>query len=193
MRSRPALTRAIFPSHFTHSIVWLGTPQQLRANGGLRIAGKRGADILAGDTAYESAGDEVRLRGIGQILNTDEIVILRPASLGPARAQAKYRALLSKLGTPFDYNFDYADTSRLTCMEAVADAFPEFDIPVRYTAGRYAIIPDDIVRQALIPGSGLRLVEYISARGADGYTLGGADEAAPMLSEAKPKPQYAAY
>jgi hypothetical protein len=142
---------------------------------------------------FEAAGDEVRLRGIDQILNTDEFVILRPAALGPARARAKYAALLSHLGTPFDYNFDYADTSRLTCMETVASAFPEFGIPVRYTSGRYAIIPDDIVRRALVPGSGLNFVAHILPQGISGYSVGGSATAAAMLSEARPKPVLAKF
>jgi len=189
VRSRSALTRAFFPSYFTHSIVWLGTPEEMRANGGLRVAGVHAASILAGNTVYESAGDAVRLRDISEVLNTDEILILRPQGLNQARARAKYLDLLNKIGTPFDYNFDHFDKLRLTCMEAIADAFPEFEIPVRYTTGRYAIIPDDIVHRALSPGSGLVLVEYLRSSGSNTFAIHDQKAAAAVLSEPRAKPQ----
>jgi hypothetical protein len=191
VRSRPALTRELFPSHFTHAVVWLGTPEQLRAYDGLQLPRKYRGAIAAGKTVYESAGDAVRLAGIDQILNTDEIIILRPTGLSPKRAKAKYAGLLSKLGTPFDYNFDYADKSRLTCMEVVADVFPELGIPVRYSTGRFAIIPDDIVRRAISPGSGLGFVAYLKPQGPESFAVFGIGEASEALSEPSAKPALA--
>jgi hypothetical protein len=186
VRSRPALTRLAFPSHFTHSLVWLGTPRQIAAQGGDGVAAVRArmGDLQGGRTVFESAGDAVRLSGIDQVLNTDEIAILRPAR----RGAGKYAALFSDLGKPFDYNFDFGDKSKLTCMEAVAEAFPEIGIPVRYTAGRYAIIPDDIVRRSLTPGSGLAFVEYIRGTESGGFSAAGRAAAAAALSQPAPKP-----
>lgn len=189
VRSRPALTRVAFPSHFTHAAVWLGQPRQIAAHGGYSIASvrQRQGDLEAGRTVFESADDFVHLSGIEKILNTDEIAILRPAR----RGAGKYAALFSDLDKPFDYNFDYSDKTRLTCMEAVAEAFPELGIPVRYTTGRYAIVPDDIVRRALTPGSGLAFVEYIRGQDANGFERLGRHAAAASLSAPKPRPKHA--
>jgi hypothetical protein len=191
VRSRPALTRAIFPSYFTHSLVWLGTPEEMRANGGLQVAGKHAKRIQAGKTVFEAAGDEVRLSEIGEILNTDEIAILRPQALGRKRSLGKYRGLLSKVGMPFDYNFDFLDKSRLTCMETVAEIFPEFGVPVRYTAGRYAVIPDDLVRRALAPGSGLTVVAHIQSNAGASYAIRSPSAVAQLLSQPQAKPRLA--
>jgi hypothetical protein len=191
VRSRPAATRNLIPSYFTHSLVWLGTPEEMRANGGLQVAGKHAKAILAGKTVFEAAGDEVRLSEIGEILNTDEIVILRPQALGRKRSLGKYRGLLSKVGMPFDYNFDFLDKSRLTCMETVAEIFPEFGVPVRYTAGRYAVIPDDLVRRAIAPGSGLTAVEHIQPDPRTSYAIRSPSAVAKLLSQPQAKPRLA--
>ncbi|MEZ5870777.1 MAG: YiiX/YebB-like N1pC/P60 family cysteine hydrolase [Nitratireductor sp.] len=192
VRSRPALTRLAFPSHFTHAEVWLGTPEQMRALGAFLIpsVAKHRGEIMAGKSVLEAANDDVHLSGFDQISNTDEVVVLRPVGLTQVDARYKFSALFKQLGEPFDYNFDYSDTSRLTCMEVVKAAYPELGIPVRYTAGRYAVIPDDIVRRGLTPGSGLRFVAYFSGKGFDGYQVRGADAVAAMISQPAPKPKY---
>ena len=194
VRSRPAVTRIAFPSHFTHAEVWLGTEAQMQALGAFSLPGVREyrAEIRAGKTVYEAANDDVHLSGFDQISNTDEVVVLRPSGMSAAKARRKYAALFNQIGMPFDYNFDYSDTSRLTCMEAVANAFPELRIPVRYTTGRYAIIPDDIVRRGLTPGSGLRVIAHFSGKGFDDHAVNDAGYVAGLISEPAPKPLYRA-
>ncbi len=163
IRSRPALTRLAIPSHFTHAMIWLGSPDEVSGSGVLEdgLSNSDLEKIRSGATVFESAGDEVRLSKVDQIINTDELVVLRLSDAQSRPPREIYKALLSNLGKPFDYNFDLRNTSRLTCMEVIAEVFPELELPTRYTSGRYAIVPDDIVSRALQPNSGLRVYNYI--------------------------------
>ncbi|MFZ1813785.1 MAG: YiiX/YebB-like N1pC/P60 family cysteine hydrolase [Rhizobiaceae bacterium] len=193
VRSRPALTRIAFPSHFTHAEIWLGSEHELRSLG-VYNAGyftPMRADVAAGKTIFEAADDDVHLSPFRSMTNVDEILILRPQGLTLASMHAKYRGLAGLVGEPFDYNFDYGDTSRLTCMEVVKQTYSEASIPVRYTTGRYTVIPDDIARRGLVAGSSLRLVAYVKPEGFDGYRLASAVEAEAAITEPAAKPKYA--
>ncbi|MCB1460063.1 MAG: hypothetical protein KDJ48_12510 [Nitratireductor sp.] len=194
VRSRPALTRLAFPSHFTHAQVWLGTEKEMQALGAFSLSGVRAyrSEISDGKSVFEAANDDVHISGFDQISNTDEVVVLRASGMNAAKARAKYAALFARIGAPFDYNFDYSDASRLTCMEVVKGVYPELDIPVRYTTGRYAIIPDDIVRRGLTPGSGLRAVAHYSGKGLDGHKVSDGAHVAGLISMPAPKPLHRA-
>lgn len=149
VRSRPALTRAFIPSHFTHAMIWLGDEAGMRRNGAWASPAVRlrGAELAGGLTVLESSKDSVHLSPFTEMLEVDEVLVLHASPRRPARRS--YEALFERLGTPFDVAFDLSDASRLTCAELIAEVFPEFRLPVRYASGRLAIIPDDIARRAL--------------------------------------------
>jgi hypothetical protein len=183
IRSRPALTRALIPSHFTHAMIFLGTEEQLRANGLWSHPAIRPhqADIRAGYTILESSLDSVHLSPFSEMYDVDEVLLLLHRPAGDAGAD--YAALFSRLGAEFDYTFDYEDTEKLTCAELIADVFPELRIPVRYSVGRLAIIPDDIARRALEGSRHLSPAIYIRADGRGRFVVGSAEEAAARLSQ----------
>ena len=189
VRSRPALTRALITSHFTHATVWLGTPAEMKALGVWDLPALRPyrAKLAAGATVLESAGDAVRLSTIDVVENVDEIAILRMRRGGRPWLRRKYAALFERLGTPFDFNFDQRDTTRLTCAELVDEVFPELALPVRYARGRFAILPDDLVRVAAAGGR-LRVRRHIRPRGPQGLALGGRDDALAVLTSPAPAP-----
>lgn len=195
VRSRPALTRLAIPSHFTHATVWLGKPSEIKAAGLLKIPAVRehAADLMAGKTVFEAAGSEVHLSNISELTNTDEIVILRPGGLTRSRLRKKFGSLFGHLGMPFDYNFDYNDKSRLTCMETIAMVFPELGLPVRYTVGRYAIIPDDIVRIALDGSAGVRIVQHIVSDGRKRHRIQGSENLSTKIKSPAQKPKHAIF
>jgi hypothetical protein len=184
VRSRPALTRTLITSHFTHAIVWLGTEEEMRRGGvlSLKALAPHRQVIAEGRTALESAKDSVRLSQFNRIVDVDEIVILRMRDRGAAWRRAKYAALFERLGEPFDYSFDLRDETRLTCAELVAEVFPEFGIPVRFARGRYAIIPDDIARIAVEGSPYLSVRRYIWPDGPDGYATGVSNDVRAVLT-----------
>lgn len=188
VRSRPALTRALITSHFTHAIVWLGTEAEMKRAGVLslpEVKPYRGA-IADGRTVLEAAGDNVRLSPFSELIDVDELVILRVRDRGTAWRRAKYAGLFSRLGEPFDYNFDVRDETRLTCAELVAEIFPEFGIPVRFTRGRYAIIPDDIARLAVEGSPHLSVRRYIWPDRPDSYATGVRSDVRAVLTAPQP-------
>lgn len=183
VRSRPALTRLAFPTHFTHVIVWLGDEREFATfelNGDLDRDYIRTA-ISERRTVFESAKDSVRLSDFSQIINTAEIAVVRMSFPG-SQHSARVSRLLSFLGYPFDYNFDYGDKRRLTCLEVVDEVFPELDLPVRYTTGRFVLIPDDLARMAVNGANGLRFISYVRSNQNGGYIKGSAGEMASKLS-----------
>ncbi|WP_127599027.1 YiiX/YebB-like N1pC/P60 family cysteine hydrolase [Nitratireductor alexandrii] len=184
IRSRPAATRLLIPGHFTHATVWLGTPAEMRALGAWSLSAVRPyrERLRAGRPVFEAARDAVQLSPMREITDVDEIVILRPRPGGRGWAREKYAGLFTAIGRPFDYNFDWTDKARLTCAELVAGVFPEFELPVRYTQGRYAIVPDDIVRAATVPGSRLRIVRYVAPAAGDGFSASGGEAVLKLLS-----------
>lgn len=172
VRSRPALTRLAFPTHFTHVAIWLGENGELQRSGIASLPNVRphAENLANGKTVYESANDDVHLSDMFEVVNTTEIAVVR---LDAARhgQRERYRQIFGYLGEPFDYNFDLKDERRLTCIEVLAKVYPELDLPVRYTTGRYTYIPDDLARMAAEPGNGVSLVAYITGDGKGGFTV----------------------
>lgn len=188
VRSRPALTRALITSHFTHAIVWLGAEAEMKRMGVLSLpeAQPYRKAISEGRTALESAADSVRLSSFTSIVDVDEIVILRVRDRGAAWRRAKYAAMFERLGAPFDFNFDLRDEARLSCAELVAAIFPEFGIPARFARGRYAMIPDDIARIAVEGSPFLSVRRYIWPDSTNSYATGGRNDVGPVLTAPQP-------
>lgn len=189
-RSRPAMTRLMIPSHFTHAMIWLGTEAEMRRLGVWDLPGIRQHhdELRKGHSILESSKDSVHLSPFSEMINLDELVILRDTRRNPKRFRRKYAALFERLGATFDYSFDYGDSSRLTCAELVADVYPEYGIPVRYTTGRKSIIPDDLVRIGLDAGSPLQFQSWIHGNGARPFALAGASDVRAVLTRPRPKP-----
>lgn len=190
VRAKAGFTRANVPTHFSHSLVWLGTVDQMKRLGVWELppVAARRAHLLAGETAIEASEAAVHLGDSSEVTDVDEIVVLRPRRGGPGWARAKYAALLAELGTPFDNSFDVRDETRLSCIELVAKVFPEFDMPVRYSAGRYALVPDDLVRQALGGSPRIGFVLYVVPGGDGGFARRGAADAAAVLTRPRDGP-----
>jgi len=170
IRSRSSLTRLWIPSHFTHSAIWIGDINNIGIDeNGINSGQIQQKERLKKKVVFEASGDSVHLSNIRKIINVDEIIILRYSALTEALARQKLSNLFELLGTPYDYNFDFEDKSKLTCMETVKELFPELNLPVRYTAGRYAIIPDDLVHLTQSNRPKIGIVEYLVSDGSGGF------------------------
>ena len=189
VRSKPSLPHLVIPGHFIHAAIWLGSVEDLRQQGvlHLREAMPHARDLKRGKTVGEADDARVRLAPINVITNTDEILVLRAGRLDGAGRREKYKRIFSLLGTPFDNNLDLNDKKRLTCVETVQAVFPELDLPVRFTAGRLALIPDDLVRIAINGKNGLSVVDYIVPDGKRSFGPGDVSLLAGIISSPKPK------
>ena len=165
VRSRPALTRFFIPSHFTHAVIWLGHPDQIIASGILNFprVRKHRRVLLSGNVVFEAKGSKVQLSDSRALFNTNEIIILRPKLENILNYRKRVNHMFEYLGVEFDTNFDFNDESRLTCIEVIGKVFPQFELPIRYTTGRFALIPDDLARLALKDNPHIEFVEYIKS------------------------------
>ena len=184
VRAKAGFTRANVPTHFSHSLVWLGAPEDMKRLGAWDLPQVRAHHARLGGegSVIEASGAVVQLGGLSEITDVDEIVILRPRAGGAAWARAKYAGLLGRLGTPFDNSFDLRDTTRLSCIELIAEAFPEFAMPVRYSKGRYALVPDDLVRLAIAGSPEIAFSLYVVPSREHGFERRGMREAAAALT-----------
>lgn len=189
-RSRPAMTRLMIPSHFTHAMIWLGTEAEMKRLGvwNLPEIQAHHAELKKGYAILESSKDSVHLSPFSEMIDLDELVILRDTRRSRARLRRKYTQLFKRLGVTFDYSFDYGDASKLTCAELIADVYPEYAIPIRYTTGRKSIIPDDLVWVGLNQRTPLRFQSWIHANASEAFTISGAQAIRAVLTRPKPKP-----
>ena len=193
VRSRPALTRFAIPSHFTHAVIWLGTQAERDALGISDLPEIKAyrKQLAAGKIVYESAGSEVRLNDIRALKNTNEMVIMRPAPMTKERYQQRYAAMFKNLGVGFDTNFDLLDRTKLTCMEITALVFPEFNLPARYTTGRYTLIPDDLAHLAASSNDTISVVHYIKPKADKEFSVLNARALKEVLTEPKRRTRHA--
>lgn len=165
------------PGLFGHGAVYLGTEAELRALGvwnDPRVLPHQ-AEISAGATFIESDSKGVHLSTPPIVLDSDRIVVLRPQFSGTARRREAAAGFAERVGMPFDYHFDNATPEVLYCLELIAQVLPEMELPVRTMYRRQTILPDDVVAEAAVQRSKLKLVGYF--RGApDTWAL--ADRAA---------------
>jgi hypothetical protein len=184
VRAKPGFTRANVPTHFSHSLVWLGSADEMKRLGvwNLPQVKAQREGLFAGGTVIEASEADVHLGGFSEITNVDEILVLRPRRGGARWAREKYAGLLAELGTRFDNSFDLLDTTRLTCIELIAKVFPEFGMPVRYSKGRYALVPDDLVRQAIEGSPRISFVLYVTPSAGHGFEQRGKEDAAAVLT-----------
>lgn len=149
------------PGRFTHSAIYLGTEQELRALGLWNDPTFRPLqdDIRAGRIILEAFRPVVRLVEPEIPFQTDSVAILRP-KLTPAQKREAARRGVSRLGAPFDYWFDNRTTDTLACTELIQYAMPWIDFDETVSYGRPAAMPDAMVAQA-IRGEGVSFVEHV--------------------------------
>src|SRR5665811_231833 len=104
-----------------------------------------------------------------------------------------FHGLSENLGMPFDTSFDVKDTSKLTCLELINSVYPQIDLPERYVLGRFAYIPDDLVRRTLEGKNRLRLVTHFWVDRKLGLQQSSSARTKGVLTDIRPKPRYAFY
>ena len=189
-RSSPSIVSSSIPSHFTHSLVWIGTDEQLATAGLINHPSFKEHVKHNGDGLYflESSQQNVHHSTFKRAMHfADEVLIVRDSKLTRTQKIMIYNALKANLGKPYDVSFNIFDKSRLTCLELINDAYPNIDLPLRYTAGRYALIPDDLARTTLTNDSGMVWISHMIEKGGQRLELTQTQSIA-RLSKSSPKP-----
>lgn len=176
------------PGLFGHAAIYLGTRSELEKLGVWSLAEVRphAVGIEANRIFIEADAKGVHLSPPSVVLNTDRVVILRPALTSLARRRQVARAYFDAIGTDFDFLFDVDSPDCTFCTELIHQVMPELKLPVQEIYGVRTILPDRVAVAALRRESGLGFVAYIKAdantwRQASGQTL--ADDIAATWSE----------
>jgi hypothetical protein len=165
------------PGHFSHAIVYLGADRALQRLGVWK-AGAANAHrpaIRSGHTMIEADSRGVHLSTPASIMNTDRLLVLRPSFPGRACRLRTTMALFAHLGTPFDFGFNSADSSRLFCTELIDHVAPELRLKSRDFYGRPTIFPDQLANAATTSGSRLDAVLYLKGD-RNGWRAAGTEE-----------------
>lgn len=156
----------LIPGQFTHSAIYLGTEEQMRAAGlwTLPALAPWRDEIADGAFYLEAVNEGVRLTTADVVLDTDAVAVLRPQGLNRAAA---LRRGMERMGVPYDIRLDATDGSELFCVELIAEMFPSADFPHTRVPGRETILIDGVVAAALSGDIPFSLVGYVKAT-ADG-------------------------
>lgn len=154
------------PGAFKHGLTFVGTvPQRhavgLKADllalpGGASEGRKMAADLAqsmthAGRPAnlIEAVAEGVKFSNLDNILEThiNRLVVLRPKLTPGERADQLVR-VFSYLGEPYDFRFDFADSSRQVCTEVIyrsLNGLNGLDFPLTKRGGHVTLSSDDII------------------------------------------------
>ncbi len=195
LRSGNKFAKQLFPSEFTHSVLWLGTEAQLRKEGlwdQPELAPFR-ERIRAGYPIAEAAYRDVHLSPFAMTSDYERLAIFRSSELGLKTKRAAYARIAELEGTPFDPSFDVNDKTRLSCLEFLQEVVPGLDLPARYAQGRFAVIPDDAARLAITGQIPFRFVAHLTAEEDGPLQRVDAQGTFSLLSQPRAKPKHQVY
>lgn len=176
------ISDVFIPGAFKHSMVWLGSPEERAAAGigeealelpstasrlRLRIALEQ-EEAHEGGSAdlVEAVAEGVKFSHLDHILDThvNRLVVLRPQLAEEDRAAA-LSEVLTYVGVPYDFRFDFEDASAVVCSELVQRCYDQrgpLDFPMPTRMGKPTFSPDDMATLAAESGAEgpLRTVLY---------------------------------
>lgn len=156
---------SLVPGLFDHNALYLGDAEDMRALGlwdDPLIVSWRDR-LTEGPMLIEAHRSGVRIQRLDQVIDVDHVAIVRPSALSRSARRDAVRRALALVGTPFDFRFDNGSGNALFCTELVLHVLPGLRVPVRRAYGRDTIVPDELTRAGLVPGSGLSLALYLKA------------------------------
>lgn len=180
------LTGYLIPGYFGHSLVYLGTPEQLKAEGLWTLPALRPhhARLQVGEVFFESVPDQVGFASEADVFNVDAVGVFRPRMTLSQKREAMTR-LISQLGKPFDRRMDSRTSDCLYCAELLDTSFPWLRFPKVTAYGRPVLSPDRIARHAL-ESDDLRFVGFYYGQG-NKAVAANADTLAATLLKHTPK------
>lgn len=163
------LSDVFIPGAFKHSMVWLGGPEERAAAGigedaielpstasllRLRLAlDVEQAHEGGSADLVEAVAEGVKYSHLDHILDThvNRLAVLRPP-LEDADRAAALSEVLTYVGVPYDFRFDFEDASAVVCSELVQRGFDRrgpISFPMATRLGKPTFSPDDIARMSL--------------------------------------------
>lgn len=101
----------------------------------------------------EAVTEGVKYSSLDYLLDThiNRLLVLRPRIDAPER-QAQLAETVARLGVPYDFKFDFSDTSHLCCTELVyrvLEGKGSFDLSFSRAGGQWVLTADDLATAAL--------------------------------------------
>jgi hypothetical protein len=153
-RGAPNLSDTLIPGYFKHAAVFLGDEL---AHEIIKTASANGAPSpLRGHppAIIEATRHGVNLGSLGEFLDADSIVVLRPIPVTDEEKKRFVCRAVCELGKEYDYAFNLANKQKQFCCKLVCSLFPDLPMADVFDAGT-AMIPDDFVRPALFKQSSM--------------------------------------
>lgn len=148
--NKQRLSGHTIPGLFGHAAVYLGSEQQLRSAGlWVAVGPKEREAISRGMVFLEADNKGVHLSLARTALETDRVLVLRPALDGRQRRTTALKHFLAALGTPFDFHFDLDTPECVFCTELIHRVLPELGLKSHRVYDRNLIFPDEVARAAL--------------------------------------------
>jgi hypothetical protein len=157
VRDDGRLTAALLPGFWTHAALFVGARSDLESMGLIThphvarhwqeipaITGPMGL-------AIEALFPRVQLNPLEKCLRVDHLVVLRP-SLAISEIASAIGEAIGHLGKPYDFEFDFNNSSRIVCTELVyrsLDNRGHLRLTLTKRLGRFTLTGDDIIAQAL--------------------------------------------
>jgi hypothetical protein len=157
VRDDSRITAAILPGFWTHAALFLGGRSDLEVLGlnthphvarhWHEIPESSGPMGLV----IEALFPRVQLNPLEKCLRVDHLVVLRPTLPASDIASAIGEAM-GHLGKPYDFEFDFNNSSRIVCTELVYRSYHNrgaLSFSLTKRLGRFTLTGDDIIAQAL--------------------------------------------
>ncbi len=166
------LSNAFLPGYWPHSALYVGTAEQLRAEGmdnDLRILRHLEAFSKTDASGHRYAIIEAISEGVvfttveHSIGGADSVAVLRPV-LTPLQKREVIARAFEHVGKPYDFDFDFFSADKLVCTEVVYRSFSGMiDFPLVDIMGRKTLPALDIVKYWISPEGGpkLQFVAYL--------------------------------
>jgi hypothetical protein len=158
------LTDFFIPGHWGHAALYLGTEEQLKANGMWdhpEIVPYQN-QIRKGYVVLEAVRPKTRLARLDHFMNVDEVAIYRVTKkmTEEERYEAYHRAMV-QMDKLYDFNFNVETLDKIVCSELVFDTFGKINWKTEPIVGRDTISPDNVSEMIFYQKSPVELVDYI--------------------------------
>jgi hypothetical protein len=157
VRDDSRLTAALLPGFWTHAALFLGSRADLEALGlhSHPHVVRRWHEIPENSgplgMVIEALAPRVQLNPLEKCLRVDHVAVLRPM-LSESDIASAIGEAIGHLGKPYDFDFDFNNSSRVVCTELVYRSYHHrgtmtFSLTKRL--GRFTLTGDDIITHAL--------------------------------------------
>ncbi len=157
VRDESRFTAAILPGFWTHAALFLGGRPELE---GLSLSAhphvirhwqKIPENCGSLGLTIEAIAPCVQINPLEKCLRVDHLAVLRPV-LPTGEIASAIAEAIGHLGKPYDFEFDFNNTSRIVCTELVYRSYHNrgsifFSLIKRL--GRFTLTGDDLIAQAL--------------------------------------------